>query len=98
MWQDLIQWLEKHQMPCQYKEYLGMPCPGCGIQSAFIALLKGEWRESIALFPALIPLGLMLGFLVLHLFIGFRNGGVFLKILFIFNVALIVLHYFSHFI
>ncbi len=83
-------------MPCQYKEYLGLSCPGCGMQSAFIALLKGEWRESIAFFPALIPLGIMLGFLVLHLFIKVRNGANILKILFIFNVVLILLHYFSH--
>lgn len=41
---------------CLSKEYFGMECPGCGIQRSFISLFRGDILESIALYPALIPL------------------------------------------
>ncbi|MFW5781453.1 MAG: DUF2752 domain-containing protein [Bacteroidota bacterium] len=89
----LIDWLERHMMPCFYSKYLGVECPGCGFQRAFIALLKGEIAESLAIFPALIPTLGMFIFLVVHLFMKFKNGGTILKYLFIFNITILVFHY-----
>jgi len=45
--QQLINWLESHQLPCYYKKLLGIKCLGCGMQTAFILLLKGELIESL---------------------------------------------------
>jgi len=89
----LIRWLESHQQACFYKKYLGVECPGCGMQRSFIELLKGNIVESIVLFPALIPIILLILFLGFHLIFKFRAGAYILKILFIINTSILVLNY-----
>lgn len=56
MWQNFIIWLEKRQVACHFYTQYNIECPGCGFQSALIALLKGNFIESIKLYPALLPL------------------------------------------
>jgi hypothetical protein len=89
----LVDWLEKRQMPCFYKSVLGVDCPGCGMQRAFIALLKGDFAGSLKLYPALIPTIVMLAFLVVHIFYNLKNGARILVSLFIFNAVIIVISY-----
>ncbi|MBU8891617.1 MAG: DUF2752 domain-containing protein [Bacteroidales bacterium] len=93
MFGKIIFWLESHQQACFYKKYLGVECPGCGMQRAFIELLKGNWWESIILFPALLPTISLISYLILHLIFKFRNGANILKILFIVNTSMVVLSY-----
>ncbi len=90
---EVVRWLEKHQGACFYKKYFGIECPGCGMQRAFIALLKGNVTESLQLFPALLPLMGMFVFLLLHLIFHFRNGAKILMYWFILNVGIIVVSY-----
>ncbi|HPE54791.1 MAG TPA: DUF2752 domain-containing protein [Bacteroidales bacterium] len=97
--QQLINWLESHQLPCYYKKLLGIKCLGCGMQTAFILLLKGELIESLKTYPALIPVMFLFSFLILHIIFKFRKGAVVLKISFIFTVSIMVLSYIiKHFI
>jgi hypothetical protein len=91
--QQLIEWLETHQLPCYYKKFLGIECLGCGMQTAFILLLKGEIIESLKVYPALIPILFMLAFLILHLIVKFSNGARILKISFIFTLSIMVVSY-----
>jgi hypothetical protein len=42
-------------LTCLSKQYFGVECPGCGAQRAFVCLIRGEFLESFALYPALIP-------------------------------------------
>jgi len=93
MREKLIYWLESHQLPCMYKKFLGVECPGCGMQRAFIELLKGNFAESIKIFPALIPMIFLVLFLGAHLLFKFRQGAAILKYSFIFTTAIIVIHY-----
>lgn len=52
----MLEWLEAHQLPCWIKTWTGFECPGCGMQRAFLFLLKGEWKASFLAYPALLPL------------------------------------------
>ena len=88
-----VDWLEKRQLPCFYKSVFGVECPGCGMQRAIIALLRGEFVESFKLYPALIPTFAMLIFLVVHLFYHLKNGAKILVSLFVFNVVIIIVSY-----
>jgi hypothetical protein len=85
-------------MPCPYKHYLGIDCPGCGMQRSIISLLKGDFWESIIAYPPLIPMIVMLLFLCLHLVFKFEKGAQILKYLFIFVAIIITINYISKFI
>jgi hypothetical protein len=93
MLDKLISWLESHQQACFYKKYLGVECPGCGMQRSFIELLKGNLVESLMLYPALLPTIGLIGYLMLHIIFKFRNGATVLKNLFIINAIIVVLSY-----
>lgn len=43
-------------MPCAYRQLFGFDCPFCGAQRSLQFLLQGRLRESLLLFPALLPL------------------------------------------
>ena len=89
----IVDWLEKKQAPCFYKSVFGVECPGCGMQRAFLALLRGDLLDSLILYPALIPTILLLAFLVIHVFFKLKNGAKILLYMFIFNVVIIVTSY-----
>ncbi len=80
-------------MPCFYKKFLGVECPGCGMQRALILLLKGDFIESLQVYPALIPTVFMVLFLVIHLIFRFPKGAIILKYTFIFTASLMVFNY-----
>lgn len=46
---------ESGMLGCRFKQAFGIPCPGCGLQRSLSALVQGEWRLSISLYPALLP-------------------------------------------
>ena len=89
----LIQWIELYQAPCSWKSTFGIDCPGCGMQTAFIELLKGHIGASLVAFPALLPMIALLSMLFLHLVLKFRNGAAILKFLFIFTVSIMLFSY-----
>lgn len=80
---------------CPYKHYFGIECFGCGMQRAFIELLKGNFIVSIELYPALVPLLLLFLLLITHLVFKIKNGAEILKYLFIFDVIIIIVSYFA---
>jgi hypothetical protein len=45
---------------CLIASTTGLPCPGCGGSRAFIALFHGEFAESFAFQPMLIPAAVLL--------------------------------------
>lgn len=53
-------WLEAHMVPCAYKSLFGVECPGCGMQRSLVQLLKGNVRESFALYPPLLFIMLLM--------------------------------------
>ncbi|MGD0710943.1 MAG: DUF2752 domain-containing protein [Bacteroidales bacterium] len=90
---SLAGWLERNMLPCVYKKYLGVECPGCGMQRALIELLKGNLLESIKVYPALLPTFFLIIYLSLHLIFKFEKGALVLKISFIFTASIIVMNF-----
>ncbi len=52
----------------------GVDCPGCGMQRAFIALLKGNLLESLKLNASLLPFLFTVFYTISHLIFSFKNG------------------------
>ncbi|MEI6348627.1 MAG: DUF2752 domain-containing protein [Bacteroidota bacterium] len=92
---SIVHWLENHLMPCPYKHYLGIDCPGCGMQRSIIELLKGNLWESIVTYPPLIPMAIMIIYLFLHLFFKFKRGAQIVKYMFIFVAIIVTINYIS---
>ncbi|MDB5018649.1 MAG: hypothetical protein JWQ84_3481 [Mucilaginibacter sp.] len=93
MTMEVINWLEKHMLPCAYKSIFGIDCPGCGFQRSFIALLKGDLRESLLLYPATIPVLIMCAFLLFDIKYRLNNHHTIKNILYISVVAIIIVSY-----
>lgn len=59
---------------CIFRLFTGIPCPGCGLTRAGIALLKGDWRTSLEYHP-------LLGMVLLVLLTALcRKRGIFRKL------------------
>jgi hypothetical protein len=93
MFISITSWLEQHYLACPFKELTGVDCIGCGVQRAFVFLLKGELVNSFRMYPALIPMLVMFIFLAIHLYFKFPKGGIVLKYNFILVVVLMVGNY-----
>ncbi len=93
MLEKLTSWLESIAQPCFYKAFIGIECPGCGMQRSFIELLRGNIAESLILYPALFTTILLVLLLFIHLIFKLEKGALMLKIIFIINAGIMVLHY-----
>ena len=60
-------------LPCMNKSLFGIDCPGCGIQRAFLLLIKGEFTEAFLMFPAIYTTILFFMLIGLHVFDRSRN-------------------------
>jgi len=60
-----IQWLREHLLPCPFKYFTGIDCPGCGFQRSVIALIQGDLHKSFQIYPPAIPLMLFFAYGVL---------------------------------
>jgi hypothetical protein len=70
-----------------------MECPGCGFQRSVVELLKGNLAESLQLYPASIPIILLLIFTGLHIKFKYSNGPLIIKTLFFGSALIIVINY-----
>ncbi len=89
----LISWLEANTQTCPYIYFFGIECPGCGMQTSFIELLKGNLFESIKAYPPLIPIIILFTLLLLHIVFKFKSGSIILKYWFIFTVGVTIFSY-----
>lgn len=80
-------------LTCPSKLLFHMDCPGCGLQRSYIALFKGDFAASFYLYPAAVPILVMIACLFLHLIFKFKNGAFLLTSLYIFCAIIILVHY-----
>lgn len=90
---SIVDWLQEHMLACPSKKFLHMECPGCGLQRSFFALVKGDIGKSLALYPGLLPIMVMLVYTFLHLKYDFKSGARNIKALQIFAVVVIFIFY-----
>ncbi len=88
-----IQWLENHLISCPSRKYLHMECPGCGFQRSVLLLLQGEIRESVRMYPATLPILMLVVFSLLHLNMHFTRGALIIKYLYILVAIVILVFY-----
>lgn len=76
--------MDEYMLPCLNKKYLGFECMGCGLQRSVSLIFKGELVEAFFMYPAIYPLILLFGILIVNQFISFKyanKGIIFLAIL-----------------
>ncbi|WP_297797094.1 DUF2752 domain-containing protein [uncultured Eudoraea sp.] len=89
---------EDYMLPCMNKQLLGLECTGCGIQRAAVLLLHGEFTEAFKMYPAIYPLIVLFGFLVLNSFITIKHENKISIFLMITTVSTILINYILKFI
>lgn len=93
-----LDWLEHHLITCPTKHFFGIECPGCGMQRSIIELLRGNFVESIKLYPPLIPMIILLILLVINLKVNSIALQKVLKYFFIAEAIIIFINYILKFI
>lgn len=95
---DCIDWLESCLLPCGVRELTGWYCPGCGLQTALVALLRGDLWSSLSANPALLPVIGLFFYTALHLKVGFRRGPSVILGLFLLSATLMIVNYLARFV
>ena len=93
MWDTVIHFFETHFLTCYFKSTFNIECPGCGMQRAFVALLKGNLAESFHNHPALIPLLFTFLITAFQIYFKWEKGGKIIIILFSSTVAVMIINY-----
>lgn len=60
--------LDDYMLPCFTKKFIGIDCPGCGLQRSVSLILQGEFIAAFKMYPAIYSLILLFGFLLLDNF------------------------------
>ena len=84
---------EDYMLPCMNKQLLGIECTGCGIQRAAVLLFHGEFVEAFKMYPAIYPLILLLGFLLLDNLMTIKYANKISIFLMIASVATILINF-----
>ena len=59
---------------CSWKSTFGIDCLFCGFQRSVELLFKGQFVDSLIMFPATLPFILSIVLLVVHLTVKLNNG------------------------
>jgi hypothetical protein len=94
---ELAATLEDYMLPCLNREFLGVECPGCGLQRAFTLLLQGDFAGAFYMYPAIYTLILLFGFLLAGQYIRLRYANTINILLMISSVVLILVNFIMKF-
>ncbi|MEN1784774.1 MAG: DUF2752 domain-containing protein [Bacteroidota bacterium] len=57
--------LDDYLLPCLTKKWLGVDCPGCGMQRAVLLFFKGQFKAAFLMYPAIYPI-MLLGIFMIY--------------------------------
>jgi len=89
----MLDFLEQHLFTCTIKNLFGFNCPGCGMQRAFIALLRGDLMKSLQLNASLLPFLFTLFYTFCHLLFSFKNGAKMIVIFLMSTLAILIVNF-----
>jgi|SRR5665811_578562 len=89
-WVTFLLNVEEYMLPCLTKQFLGFDCPGCGLQRSVAFLLQGDFVAAFKMYPAIYPILLLFGFLLLDNFVKVRHNNKITIFLMVSSVALIL--------
>ncbi len=70
-----------------------MDCPGCGFQRSFFAMLSGDIKLSLQLYPAMLPIVFIMVFTAVHIRYKLSFGAAVIKFAYIFTAIIILTSY-----
>lgn len=85
--------MKEFMLPCFNKQLFGMECPGCGAQRALMLVFQGNFEAAFIMFPAIYSLIVLALFLILDLFLKFKNSFFIKTGLIILNAVIIIAAY-----
>ena len=89
----LILMAEDYMLPCFNKKFLGVECPGCGMQRSVALLFQGDFIAAFKMYPAIYTILLLLGFLLLDNFYKIKYANRISIILMLTSVILILTNF-----
>jgi hypothetical protein len=90
--------IEDYMLPCFTKKFLGIDCPGCGLQRSVSFLFQGEFAAAFEMYPAVYTIIPLFALLLADAFYKIKYANKFVIILLVSSVALILINYISKFI
>ncbi len=80
-------------LPCLNKKFLGVDCPGCGLQRSVGLLLQGEFLAAFQMFPAIFTLIPLFVLVLCSKVFKLKIDDRFIIVLAIASVALILINF-----
>lgn len=90
--------LDELMLPCLTKKFIGIDCPGCGLQRSLALLVDGEFVAAFTMYPAVYNIILLIGFFIVQTFIKIKHANKIILTLTLITVCLILWNYILKFI
>lgn len=90
--------LDEFMLPCITKKFIGIDCPGCGLQRSFYLLIHGEFIAAFKMYPPIYSLITLLSFLFIRSFVQIKYAHKIILTLTLTTVIFIITSYILKFI
>ena len=85
--------LENYMLPCLSKTLFGFECMGCGFQRSLLLVFQGRLVEAFWMYPAIYPILLLVGIIIINKFYKFKFYRKSINILSLITIGTIITNY-----
>jgi len=85
--------LENYMLPCLSKTLFGFECMGCGFQRSLLLVFQGQLREAFWMYPAIYPLLVLGGLLIVSRFYTFKFYQKSIRVFSLISIGTIITNY-----